>query len=241
MNHALDVLAVFAHPDDAELLCGGALALSVALGERVAILDLTRGEMGSRGTQEIRAREAEAAARVLGVEGRFNADLPDAGLQNTLSQRMEVAGHLRRLRPRVVVTHWLEGRHPDHRETARLVVDGAFLAGLRKADLPGEPHRPLKVVHALSFREDAPPPSFIVDVSDHIDRKLEAMACFESQWTGSSGAGEAFPGGDRPLPDQVRAQLAHYGSRIRVRYGEPFWTREAIRAESLGRLDVSTF
>ena len=241
MSYDLDVLAVFAHPDDAELLCGGALARSVALGERVGILDLTRGEMGSRGTREVRAREAEAAAGVLGVERRLNAGLPDAGLQNTLSQRMEVAAHLRKLRPRVVVTHWLEGRHPDHREAARMVVDGAFLAGLRKADLPGAPQRPLKVVHALSFREDAPSPSFIIDVTDYIDQRLEAMACFESQWSGSSGAGEAFPGGDRPLPEQVRAALAHYGSRIRVPYGEPFWTREAVPAESLGGLEVSTF
>jgi N-acetylglucosamine malate deacetylase 1 len=241
MTPALDVLAIFAHPDDAELLCGGALARSVDQGERVGILDLTRGEMGTRGSAEIRAREAEAAARALGVHQRLNAGLPDAGIQSSLEHRRVVARHLRSLRPRVVVTHWLEGRHPDHRETARLVLDATFLAGLAKADLEGEPHRPRKVVHAIAFREDGPAPSFVVDVTDQIERKLEALACFASQFEGASGAGELYPGGNRPLPDQVRAQLAHYGSRIRVRYGEPFWVREAMAVDSLGRLEVATY
>jgi N-acetylglucosamine malate deacetylase 1 len=241
MTEPIDVLAVFAHPDDAELLCGGALAKSVEQGRRVAILDLTRGEMGTRGTEEIRAREAGEAAVVLGVEGRYNAGLPDAGVVNTPGTRLQVAGWLRRLRPRVVVTHWLEGRHPDHREAARLVVDAAFLSGLGRAELDGEPHRPLKVVHSLAFREDGPPPTFLVDVTDQMERRLEAMACFGSQWADSVGAGEAYPGGARPLFQQVQAHLAYWGSRIRTEYAEPFWTREALAVEELGALEVSTF
>lgn len=241
MSPSLDVLAIFAHPDDAELLCGGTLARSVEAGERVGILDLTRGETGTRGSAELRAREAARAAEELGVEVRANAELPDAGLRNSLEQRHVVAEWLRRLRPRVVVTHWLEGRHPDHREAAGLVVDASFLAGLARADLEGEAHRPLKVVHALSFREDPPRPSFIVDVSDQMDRKMRALACFESQFAGMTAGGEAYPGGDRPLDEQIRAHLAHHGSRIRVRYGEPFWVREALRVDRLGDLTVSTF
>jgi N-acetylglucosamine malate deacetylase 1 len=241
MIEPLDVLAVFAHPDDAELLAGGALARSAERGERVGILDLTRGEMGSRGSAELREQEAEAAARVLGATLRANTGFPDAAVENTPRARLRLAGRIRELRPRVIVTHWLEGRHPDHRVAARLVLDSAFLAGLRKLDAPGEPHRPLKVVHALAFREDAPRPSFVVDVSDQIERKLEAMACFASQFRGLSGVGEVYPGGDRPLAEQVRAHLAHHGSRIRVRYGEPFWVRESLSVETLGSLGVSTF
>ncbi len=241
MSKPLDLLAVFAHPDDAELLCGGSLARSADAGERVGILDLTRGESASRGTPEDRAREGDVAARILGVSLRRNAGLPDAGLENTLPLRHALARHLRELRPRVVVTHWLEGRHPDHRETARLVLDAAFLAGLRSLDLGPSHHRPFKIVHAIGFREDAPPPSFVVDVTAQVDRKLEAMAAFASQWEGATGAGEAFPGGDRPLPEQVLAHLAYWGSRIRVPYGEPFWTRETLAVDSLGGLGVSTF
>jgi N-acetylglucosamine malate deacetylase 1 len=169
------------------------------------------------------------------------AGLPDGGVVNTLEYRHVVAGWIRSLRPRVVVTHWLEGRHPDHTASAQLVRDAAFLAGLRRAPLEGEAHRPSKVVHSLTFQEDAPPPSFVIDITDQMDRRLEAMACFASQWTDATGAGEAFPGGDRPLEDQVRAQLAHYGSKIRVAYGEPFWTREAVEWDTLGSLGVSTF
>lgn len=240
-GEALDVLAIFAHPDDAELLCGGALARSAAAGERLGLLDLTRGELGSRGTAEIRAREAAAAARTLGAVTRRCAGLPDGGLENTLEYRHIVAGWIRSLRPRVVVTHWLEGRHPDHGAAARLVRDAAFLAGLRQAPVAGEAHRPFKVVHALTFQEAAPPPSFVIDVTDHMDRRLDAMACFASQWSDARGAGEAFPGGDRLLEDQVRAQLAHYGSKIRVAYGEPFWTREAVERGTLGSLGVASF
>jgi N-acetylglucosamine malate deacetylase 1 len=241
MNHELDVLAVFAHPDDAELLCGGTLARCVDEGESVGILDLTRGEAASRGTPEEREREAAAAAVTLGVRIRRNVGLPDAGIENSPSFRLRVATHLRALRPRVVVTHWTEGRHPDHRAAACLVRDAAFLAGLRSLDIEGAPYRPHKLVYALAFREDAPAPSFVVDVSEQIDRKLEAMACFASQWKGSTGAGEVYPGGDRPLADQVRAHLAHHGSRIRARYGEPFLTMETLEVSSLGGLRVSTF
>ncbi|TVR64429.1 MAG: bacillithiol biosynthesis deacetylase BshB1 [Gemmatimonadales bacterium] len=242
MTEPVDILAVFAHPDDAELLVGGSLAAAVDQGESVGILDLTAGETGSRGTPELREREAAQAARVLGARFRENALLPDGELANTLPMRRRVAGLLRQFRPRIVVTHWLEGRHPDHREAAALVVDASFLAGLRNArDVPGDPHRPFKVVHALTFREQAPNPTFLVDISEQVERRFEAMRCFASQWDGATGAGEVHAGGSRPLEEQVRAQLAHYGSLIRVPYAEPFWTREAVKLPSLGSLAVSTF
>lgn len=238
---ALDVLGVFAHPDDAELLCGGALARSAERGERVGILDLTRGEMGSRGTAEIRAREAEEAARELGISVRLNAELPDGALEADRAARERVATLLRELRPRIVVTHWLRGRHPDHREAARLVRDAAFLAGLGNAPLAGEAFRPFKVVYATLFREDAPAPSFVVDVTEQADRKIRALECYASQFGGARGMGEVFPAGDRPIMDQVRAHLAYWGSRIRTEYAEPFWTVEAVAMETLGGAGVSTF
>ncbi len=241
MPHLLDVLAVFAHPDDAELLCGGALAASVDQGERVGILDLTRGELGSRGTPEIRDGEAAEAARVLGVELRRNAGLPDGSLDDSHGSRRHLARFFRELRPRVVVTHWMNGRHPDHRAAAALVTSTAYLAGLRNLDVDGKPFRPGKVVYATAFREDAPPPTFVVDVTATAERKIEALACYGSQFDGVAGMGEVFPAGDRPLLDQVRAHMAVTGSRVRVRAGEPFVTLETMALPSLGQASVSTF
>jgi bacillithiol biosynthesis deacetylase BshB1 len=235
------VLAIMAHPDDAELLCGGALIRSAERGERVGIVDLTRGESGTWGSAEVRGREADRAARVMGLALRRSAGLPDAGLGNDLASRRAVVELIRELRPRVVVTHWRVGRHPDHRIAAELVHDACFLAGLQRFDAAGEPFRPLKLVHATAFREDAPRPSVVIDVTDQIDRKLEALAAYGSQFQGRSGAGEVFPGGERPLFEQIRAQLAHYGSLIRVPYGEPFHVRETMRVDTLGMLDVGTF
>ena len=241
MSAPLDVLAIMAHPDDAELLCGGSLAKSAAAGQRVGIVDLTAGEMGSQGTPELRAREAEAAARILGIAVRRCAGLRDSRLQNDEPTRMAVVALLRELRPRVVVTHWKVGRHPDHRIACELVRDACFLSALRRLDAPGEPFRPVKLVYATAFREDADPPSFVVDVTAHLDVKLRAVEAYASQFAGKAQAGEVFPGGDRPLSDQIRAQCAAYGSRIRVAYGEPFRVDEALEVNTLAALGVSSF
>lgn len=241
MNEPLDVLAVMAHPDDVELLCGGALIRSADLGERTGAVDLTRGERGTRGSAELRAQEAERAAAVLGLAVRRNAGLADAGLQSTPEARRVVVELIRELRPRVVVTHWPEGRHPDHRAAADLAYDASFLAGLTNFPAEGEKHRPEKVVHAAAFRDDVEKPTFVVDVTDQHDRKLEALACYESQFQGLSQAGEVFPGGNRPLFEQISARMAADGSKIRVPYGEPYWTRETLSVNSLGGIPVSTF
>ncbi len=241
MTEPLDVLAVFAHPDDAELLSGGALIRSVDAGERVGVLDLSRGETGTRGSAGQRAREAERAAEVMGLVTRRNAGLPDGGIQNGPEERRTVAALIRELRPRVVVTHWIRSRHPDHYRTAELVYDASFLAGLTNWDAPGTAFRPHKVVHCTTFREDVAAPTFVVDVTEQMDRKMEALACYGSQFEGRSGAGELFPGGERSFEEQVRARLAAYGSLVRVPYGEPFRTRETMEAGTLGTLRVSTF
>jgi bacillithiol biosynthesis deacetylase BshB1 len=230
-----------AHPDDAELLCGGALIRSAERGERVGVVDLSRGESGTWGSADVRGREAERAAEIMGLAVRRSAGLPDAGIVNEPGSRKAVVELLRELRPRVVVTHWREGRHPDHRVAAELVYDACFLAGLGRFEAAGEPFRPHKLVHATAYREDVPRPSFVIDVTEQIDRKLEALAAYGSQFQGRSWAGEVFPGGERPLFEQIRAQMAHYGSLIRVPYGEPFYARETARVDTLGSLDVGTF
>jgi N-acetylglucosamine malate deacetylase 1 len=230
----VDVLAIFAHPDDAELLAGGALALSVDRGERVGILDLTRGELGSRGSPELRAEEARAAQAVLGVHERAQAGLRDGQLEDGHAARRAVATWIRTFRPRVVVTHPPEGRHPDHQAASALVQSACFLSGLRNLEADGTPFRPEKLVFAPTFREDAPPRTLVVDVTSTVERKLEALACYRSQFEGARGMGEVFPGGERTLLDQVRAHMAVVGSRIRVAYGEPFVIRDSIAVSTLG-------
>lgn len=237
----LDLLAVMAHPDDAELLCGGTLAKSAALGRRVGVLDLTAGEMGSSGSAALREKEAAVAAEIMGLVERRCAGLTDSALENDEESRRVVAAHLRALRPRVVVTHWKVGRHRDHRVAAELVRDACFVSALRKLDVVGEPFRPTKLVYATAFREDAGAPDFVVDISDHFDRKLEAVSAYASQFEGAHKAGEVLPGGGRPLLEQIRVQMAHYGSLIRVAYGEPFRMDEALEVEDLASLGVSTF
>lgn len=241
MSAPLDVLAVMAHPDDAEIFCGGALIKSADAGQRTGVLDLSAGEMGSRGTRESRASEAAAAAEIMGLAVRRCASLPDAGLFNDLRSRHVVAEMIRALRPRAIVTHWTRGRHPDHRAAAELARDASFLSGLRNLPIEGAPHRPQKIVYALSFREDPVKPTFAVDITDQMDRKIEALSAYGTQFHGKSGMGEVFPAGDRPFFEQIRSVHATYGSLIRRRYAEIFWTEETVEKETLGDLRVSTF
>lgn len=241
MSAPVDLLAVMAHPDDAELLCGGALAHAADVGRRTGILDLTAGESGTWGDSAGRAEEAARAAAILGVHVRANAGLPDAALVNTPEARLVVARHLRTLRPRTVILHWPDhGRHPDHRVASQLAYDACFVAGLRRAPLDGEPHRPRAIVYAMSYREEAVRPSFVADITGQIDRKLDAIFAFGTQFEGKSAMGDVFGGGERPLRDQIRAHAAHYGSLIRRPYGEPYWMRETMHIDDLAALDVTS-
>ena len=236
----VDILAIAAHRDDAELTCGGMLIRSAKQGYRTAVLDLSEGESGTRGTAETRAAEAARAAAVMGLALRENLGLPDAAIVNTPETRSLVAGVVRRLRPRVVIAPAQQGRHPDHRVTAELVRDACFLAGLQKL-LPELPaHRPHKLIHCLSFREDWLKPTFVVDVSDEFEQKLAAVACYQSQFEGARRAGEVQPNGE-PLLEIVRHHAAHYGSYIRARYGEPYFTMETMRVDDVMSLNVATF
>lgn len=235
----VDVLAIFAHRDDAELNCGGTLAKAARMGRRTGILDLTQGEMGTRGSAEIRAAEADAAAKVLGVAVRENLGLPDAGIVNEPPTREQLARVIRRLQPRVVICPALEGRHPDHRVTAQLVRDACFVAGLQKMapDLPK--HRPLKILHCLTYRQDFIRPTFVVDVSKDFETKLASIRCYASQFEGATQAGEVYPTGE-PLEAVVRHHSAYYGALIRAAHGEPYFTTEMMAVDDVTSLEVST-
>jgi N-acetylglucosamine malate deacetylase 1 len=237
---SVDILAIGAHPDDMELICGGTLVRANMLGRSTGILDLAAGEMASRGTPELRAKEAMRAAKVMGVSVRENLGFPDGGIQNTPDTRAKVAVVIRRLKPRVVITHSQHGRHPDHPTVAQLVRDACFVAGLKKIAPEFAPHRPLKVIHALSFREDNQKPTFVVDITESFEKKLEAIGCYASQFGDAVQAGEVYPNGE-PLNDLIRHHAAHYGSLIRCRYGEPFYTTETMRVDDVGALEVVTF
>jgi bacillithiol biosynthesis deacetylase BshB1 len=236
----LHVLAIFAHRDDAELTCGGTLIKLAGQGHRAGILDLTAGEMGSRGSAELRAEEAERAAAVMGLAVRENLGLPDAGITNTPETRRLVARVIRRHRPAIVIAPAQQGRHPDHRVSSELVRDACFISGLAKIEPDLPKHRPRKVIHCLSYREDHLRPTFVVDISAEFERKLEAIRCYGSQFDSVTQAGEVYPNGD-PLYDIVRHQAAHYGSLIRTRYGEPFFTTETMRVDDITTLEVATF
>jgi bacillithiol biosynthesis deacetylase BshB1 len=230
---AFDIAAVCAHPDDAELVMGGTIARETARGRRVCMVDLTRGESGSRGTPETRAAEAQEAALVLGVSHRESLDLPDAGLQVVPAHKDPLVAALRRLRPTVVLLqHWRQ-RHPDHAAASRIVYDACFLAGLRnyRPDL-GSAFRPTKLVYAATMTEASDiTPSFVVDVTSRWDVKLRAIAAFASQFTPAPDETGTLPL-DR-FKEAVELTGRRHGQRIGVRYGEGFVMREPLLVTDL--------
>ena len=236
----VDILAIAAHRDDIELTCGGTLIKAATKGHRTAIIDLTRGEMGTRGSAELRATEASHAAEILGVTARENLGLPDAGIENTPATRSQLAVAIRRFRPRIVIAPATRGRHPDHRIASELVRDACFVANLKKLEPSVPPHRTHKIVHCVTYRQDFEKPTFVVDITEEFDRKLQAVQCYASQFDGATQAGEVYPTGD-PLYDVVRSQASYYGSLIRTQYGEPFFTFETMRVDDVAALEVSTF
>lgn len=233
----IDILAIAAHRDDIELTCAGTLIKAVDQGRRTAILDLTAGETGTRGSAALRGEEAARAAETMGVTERRNLGLPDAGLTNTDLTRRAVVAAIRHFAPRIVILPFPEGRHPDHRIASELGRDACFLAGLAKYSAEGAPHRPFKILYALAYREDPVKPTFVVDISAQFDRKMAAIRCYASQFDGATSAGELFPTG-QDLYSLVETQSAHYGSLVRARYGEPFFTHETVLVDDVATLGV---
>jgi len=236
-----DIAAIFAHPDDAELLVGGSLALEASRGRRIAMVDLTRGESGTRGTPETRAAEAAEAARILGVAHRESVGLPDGCLAVTAEHKDPLVEALRRLRPAVVLLQHWEQRHPDHVAASRLVYDASFLAGLRnyRPDL-GAAFRPRKLLYVPSTTEAAEVhPTFVVDVTSVWETKVKAIAAFASQFARTAGETVAVPL-DLFRPS-MEVAARRYGQRIGVEFGEGFVTREPLTVSDLASLRGSSF
>lgn len=233
----LDLLAIAAHPDDVELTCGGTLIKMAQKGYRVGILDLTQGEMGTRGTPEIRRREAAAAARILGVRHRDNLGLPDARLEVNEGYKLAVAAKIRAWRPHAVILPYWEGRHPDHYNAARLAYEGCFLAGLKRLPLQGEAFRPFKIVYSTAYHSVQP--TFAVDISAQFKQRRRAILAYKSQFQPPPGT----PRSKVYLPlDQLEQEMkliaGYYGRMVGVAYAEPFLVREVMQIEDVVRMPV---
>jgi bacillithiol biosynthesis deacetylase BshB1 len=232
-----DVLAIAAHRDDVEQTCGGTLLRMAARGLRTAILDLTQGEAGTRGSAEERAGEAEEAARILGVGWRQALTLPDGAIENTLENRVAMVRVLRRLRPRVVILPYWQARHPDHAVTGTLGYDACFLSGLKKISTGTEPHRPFKIVYASLYADVRP--SFVVDITPFIEQRHQALMAYRSQYANqSTGSGLFVP--EEEIRERTFAEARHYGLLAGVRYGEPFVQKEVGLVDDLTLLPVQS-
>jgi bacillithiol biosynthesis deacetylase BshB1 len=232
-----DVLAIAAHRDDVEQTCGGTLLRMAARGLRTAILDLTRGEAGTRGTAEDRAREAAEAAKLLGVSRRDVLDLPDGAIENTLENRKKIAGILRKVRPRVVILPYWQARHPDHAIVATLGYEACFLSGLSKVDTGTSPHRPFKIIYASLYADVRP--SFVVDITPFIDQRHRALMAYKSQYA-NQPTGNALFVPEEEIRERTFAEARHYGLLAGVKYGEPFVQKEVGLVDDLTLIPVQS-
>jgi bacillithiol biosynthesis deacetylase BshB1 len=233
----LDLLAIAPHPDDVELTCGGTLIKMSQKGYRVGILDLTRGEMGTRGTPETRLRESAAAARILGAKVRANLELPDARLEVNEEYKFAVARKIREWQPHTVILPYWEGRHPDHYTAARLGYEGCFLAGLKRLALEGEPFRPFKILYAAAYH--SVPPNMAVDITAQYQRRRKAILAYASQFRPQRR--ERSSKVHLPLDDleqEMSLRARHYGRMIGVQYAEGFVVREVMQIDDVVKLPV---
>ena len=235
----VDILAIAAHRDDVEQTCGGTLLAMQAKGWRTAILDLTRGESGTRGTAAEREAEANEAARILKVSLREALDLPDGNVQNTLENRLKIAAVLRRLRPRVVILPYWEGRHPDHYTTATLGYEACFVSGLAKVEIEGSdaPHRPFKILYASLYADVRP--TFAVDITPFLEERFQSLMAYRSQYASRPEGGALFVPEDE-IRERTFAMARHCGLLAGVRYAEPFVQKEIGLIDDLMMLPVAS-
>ena len=249
----LDVLAIAAHRDDIEQTCGGTLLKMAKCGARTGILDLTRGEMGSRGSIESRSAEAAEAARILQVAWRETLDIPDGRVENTYVNRIKIARVIREQRPRVVILPYWKGRHPDHYTCATLGYEACFLAGLRRlghtaatADVDSfeihrlryhDPHRPFKIVYATLYYDVRP--TFVVDITSEFESKLESIYAYKEQISDQGAGSKDFPA-HSDIRQRVASMAHFYGMLAGVKYGEPFFQKEVGLVEDLRLVPVQT-
>jgi len=233
---SIDILTIAAHPDDIELTCSGTLMKMLDRGYSLGILDLTQGEMGTRGTQEIRAQEAEAARAVIGARFRERLNLGDSRLTASIENRFALAEKIRLARPKTVILPYWEGRHPDHYTAATLGYEACYAAGLKRLPIAGEPHRPKKILYASMYWEVRP--SFLIDISPYFARKIQAINCFASQFAGDlRDVTELYPAWGK-LIDRITTQCKYFGHLIGVNYAEPFVVKELMAVDDIVTLAV---
>jgi len=233
----LDVLAIAAHPDDVELTCGGTLLKMTQKGYKTGILDLTAGEMGTRGTPETRAKEAATAAKILNVSWRGDLGVPDSDVQPSRQHKLNLARVIREMRPRTVIVPYWEARHPDHYHASTLAYEGCFLAGLKQLPIDGEPYRPFKILYATSF--EGMPPTFIVDITKEYETRRKAILAYASQFrpAKSERKQKVFLAIDE-LDSKMDLLARYYGQMIGVKYGEPFLQKEPLAVDDVVTLPV---
>jgi N-acetylglucosamine malate deacetylase 1 len=231
----LDVLAIAAHPDDIEQTCGGTLIRMAERGYRTGALDLTAGDMGTRGTPELRIEESRVAAEHLQLSWRENLRWPDARLENHLASRMTLAGVIRRIRPRTVILPYWAGRHPDHYRAAEIAYEACFLAGLKRLEEDIPPHRPFKILYSALYANITP--SFVVDISRQFERRMSALFSYTSQYGDADEGAGLFPS-HAEVQERLAAIARFYGNLIGVKYGEPFVVKEAVEIEDIVSMPV---
>ncbi len=237
MDTPLDILAIAAHRDDVEQTCGGTLLKAAQQGQRTGILDLTQGEMGTRGTAADRAREAADAARILQAEYRHALDIPDGRVENTWENRLKVARIIRETRPRVVILPYWQARHPDHATASTLGYEACFLSGLKKLDIPGDPHRPFKIVYASLYHDIRP--TFVVDITAQFELRLQSLFAYKSQYEDQSAGAKDFPA-HAEIRQRIETMARFYGLLAGVDYAEPFIQKEVGLVEDLRMIPVKS-
>lgn len=248
MTKALDVLAIAAHRDDVEQTCGGTLLKMAGLGHRTGILDLTQGELGTRGDAASRAAEAAEAARILKVSWRDALDIPDGRVENTWDNRLKIARVIRQQRPRVVILPYWQGRHPDHYTCSTLGYEACFLAGLKKLDvtqvgppsddpLLRQPHRPFKIVYATLYFDVRP--TFVVDITSEFEGRLLALLAYKNQFADQEAGSADFPAHGE-IRERLAAMASFYGLMAGVRYAEPFLQKEVGLVDDLLAVPVKS-
>ena len=233
----VDILALAAHRDDVEQTCGGTLLKMAERGYRTGILDLTQGEMGTRGTAEDRAREAAEAARILKVSWRDALDIPDGRVENTWENRLKVVRLLREQRPRVLILPYWEGRHPDHYTASVLGYEAAFVPGLAKLPMEGSAHRPFKIIYASLYRDVRP--TFVVDITDQFETRMASLMAYKSQFTDQQAGSGIFPA-HKEIRARVESMAAYYGMLGGVTYAEPFVQKEVGLVEDVMAIPVKS-
>ncbi len=232
----IDILAIGAHPDDVELSCGATLAKEISKGKKVGILDLTRGELGTRGTAEIREKEAASAAKILGVKFRHNLEFSDGFLVNNAASQLEIIKILRKYQPEIVLCNAIDDRHIDHGKASKMAADACFLSGLRKIEtiLDGNhqnPWRPKQVYHYIQWKNIEP--DFVVDVSGFLDKKLESVFAYKSQFHDATSKEPMTPIASQNFKESLTYRAKDLGRLIGTEYGEGFTVERYPAVDSL--------